>query len=85
MGRLRRNTLQFLVEFFLEVVSLEADNKMTSYNIAVTVGPCLFRSKVARGEDIYKHAVYYDAMIKMMEFYEHIFKDEPLRRGTAKD
>ena len=39
----RKNVLKFLLEFFLEVVSHENENKMTTYNIAVTVGPNIFR------------------------------------------
>ena len=48
---------------------------MTSYNIAVTVAPNIFRPKTERLDDIITHGVYYDAMIKMIENYEAIFGD----------
>ena len=60
---------------------------MTSYNIAVTVAPNIFRPKTERLDDIITHGVYYDAMIKMIENYEAIFGDqldfENLRHGTV--
>ena len=37
------NTLKYLIQFFWQVVEYEPDNKMTAYNIAVTVGPNIFR------------------------------------------
>ena len=43
LDTLRRNTLKFCCEFFSELIQYESDNKMTSYNIAVTVGPNIFR------------------------------------------
>ena len=46
---------------------------MTSYNVAVTVSPNIFRSRNNRSEDILNHAVYYSAMITMIERYEEIF------------
>ena len=60
---------------------------MTSYNIAVTVAPNIFRTKTERLDDIITHGVYYDAMIKMIENYEAIFGDqlnfENLRHGAV--
>ena len=64
---LRRATLKFCVEFFRELVSFEPKNKMTYYNVAVTVGPNIFRSKKNMTTDIFNHAPYYDAMIKLIE------------------
>ena len=49
---LNRNTLKFCLDFFNELISYESDNRMTSYNIAVTVGPNIFRPKVDVQEDI---------------------------------
>ena len=46
---------------------------MTSYNIAVTVGPNIFRPKADVQEDIVSVGVYYDAMIKMIENTEALF------------
>ena len=42
---INRNTPKFCIEFFRELISHESSNKMTSYNIAVTVGPNIFRPK----------------------------------------
>ena len=64
---LRRVTLKFCVEFFRELVTYEEDNKMTYYNVAVTVGPNIFRSKKNMTTDIFNHAPYYDALIKLIE------------------
>lgn len=41
---LNMNTLRFIVNFMREVTAQEPSNKMTAYNIAVTVGPNIFRS-----------------------------------------
>ena len=40
---------------------------MTSYNVAVTVGPNIFRSKKNMTTDIFNHAPYYDALIKLID------------------
>ena len=45
MDTLRRATLKFCIEFFRELVSHEEQNLMTSYNVAVTVSPNIFRSR----------------------------------------
>ena len=49
---------------------------MTSYNIAVTVGPNIFRPKSDRQQDIITVGIYYDAMIKMIENYDALFGEE---------
>ena len=43
---INKNTLMFCIQFFKELISYEYVNKMTSYNIAVTVGPNIFRPKI---------------------------------------
>ena len=43
---INRNTLKFCLEFFNELISYESENRMTSYNIAVAVGPSIIRPKV---------------------------------------
>ena len=67
---LRKNTLKFLLEFFRELVSYEGENLMTTYNVAVTVGPNIFRSRNNLSSDILNHAIYYETMIRMIESYE---------------
>ena len=73
---LRKNTLKFLLEFFRELVSYEGENLMTSYNVAVTVGPNIFRSKNNLSSDILNHAIYYETMIRMIESYEQLFDEK---------
>jgi len=78
MDPLRRETLKFLIAFFREVVALESQNKMTSYNISVTTGPAIFRPKVMRADDLLNHATYYDALLKMIQYYNFIFNEGEL-------
>ena len=73
---LRRNTLKFCIEFFRELVTYVEFNLMNTYNIAVTVSPNIFRSRNDLAEDILKHAVYYDALIQMIEKYEDLFNED---------
>ena len=49
-------------------------NKMTSYNLAVTLGPNIFRAEVEEA-DLASHANFYQAFIKLVDDYEHIFED----------
>ena len=46
---------------------------MTAYNIAVTVGPNIFRKTNESAEGILDHGVYYDCFIRMIENYDEIF------------
>ena len=73
---INKNTLMFCIKFFKELISYESYNKMTSYNIAVTVGPNIFRPKNDKQQDIITVGIYYDAMIKMIENYDAIFGEE---------
>ena len=61
-----------------EVVVHEPQNRMTSYNIAVTVGPNIFRSLTVRPADLYNAGTYYDVIIRMMEHFEVLFEDAPI-------
>ena len=72
------NTLKFIIEFCREVVVHEPDNRMTNYNIAVTVGPNLFRPLQVRPADLYNAGTFYDVIIRMMEHYEVLFEDAPI-------
>lgn len=51
---------------------------MTSYNIAVTAGPNIFRPLTVRPADLINAGTYYDAMIRMMENYEVLFEGKPI-------
>ena len=74
MPMLNQNTLKFTMAFFKELVSHEKVNKMTAYNCAVTVGPNIFRSADNIGADILGAGIYYDTMIKMIEYFDVIFE-----------
>ena len=68
------NTLKFTIKFFIDLVKQEKVNKMTAYNCAVTVGPNIFRSSDNAGADILSAGIYYDTMIRMIEYYDVIFE-----------
>ena len=53
--------------------------------MALTVAPCIFRAKVVDGKDIFKHSVFYDAMIKMMEYPDYIFKGGDLKKDHDRE
>ena len=76
LDTLHFNTLQFHIEFFRDVVKHEKFNKMTSYNVAVTVGPNIFRPLVARPGDLSNHGIYYDVIIKMIDKCDILFNKE---------
>jgi len=84
---LNRRTLEFCVKFFNELIRYQAKNRMTAYNIAVTVSPNIFRSDSDQAISIVNHSVYYDAFIIMIESCEEIFKDRNevilLRKASA--
>ena len=67
------NTLRFIIYFMREVIALEPYNRMTAYNIAVTVGPNIYRPQQVRPEDLFNAGTYYDVMIRMMENYDALF------------
>ena len=73
-----RNTLKFIIQFMREVVVHEPKNRMNSYNIAVTVGPNIFRPLTVRPADLFNAGTYYDVVIRMMENYEILFEGAPI-------
>ena len=60
------NTLKYHIEFFDEVTMSEPQNKMTAYNLAVTIGPNIFRPKHNSSKDIVNVGIFYDLLIKMI-------------------
>ena len=46
---------------------------MNSYNIAVTVGPNIFRPKELSPADFVNAGTFYDIMIRFMENFDEIF------------
>ena len=46
---------------------------MTSYYVALTICPKIFRSRNNRSKDIMNYASYYEALITMIDRYDEIF------------
>ena len=55
---------------------------MNHYNLAVTVGPNIFRSKDITPQDLLNAGTYYDVMIKMMQHFDYIFEDQEDEKQT---
>jgi len=53
-------------------------NKMTAYNVAITVGPNIFRPKSTRPEDITNVGSYYELIIQMIQQYDLLFDKEKM-------
>ena len=72
-------------------MSYQELNLMTSYNVAVTVGPNIFRSKHNRSRDIFNHSIYYETLIRMIDHFDEIFTDgiddpgEEFKRSYSSD
>lgn len=49
---------------------------MTSYNIAITVGPNIFRPRYIAAEDLSDVGHYYDIFINMMKNFKRFFEGE---------
>ena len=75
---LNRETLKFTIQFMREVVVHEPENFMNAYNIAVTVGPNMFRPLTVRPMDLFNAGTYYDVVIRMIENYEILFEGAPI-------
>lgn len=73
LPKINFNTLKFIVAFCKTVVAQEEHNKMNSYNIAVTVGPNIFRPKELTPADFVNAGTFYDIMIRFMENFDEIF------------
>lgn len=70
--------MRFIINFMREVTNKEPQNRMNAYNIAVTVGPNIFRPEKVRPADLFNAGTYYDVVIRMMENYEILFEGAPL-------
>ena len=51
---------------------------MNSYNIAVTVGPNIFRPQQSTSDDVVNVGIYYQILIKMIDYYDYIFGESPI-------
>ena len=49
------------------IVKNEPLNKMSAYNVAITVGPNIFRPRSTRPEDITNVGSYYELIIQMIQ------------------
>ena len=52
----------------------EPDNKMTPYNVAITVCPVIFRPRVQQADEILGVGIFYDAFIRMIDNYHFLFE-----------
>ena len=71
-----------LVNFFRTLVTHEDENKMTTYNVAVTVGPNIMRPFKHTQDDIVSAGVHYDAFMRMISQYQYFFEDKELLAET---
>ena len=78
---LNYSTLKFCCNFFQEVVSYESFNKMTAYNVSITVSPNIFRPMIHQENELLNVGVYYDAMIRMIENYNLVFEGGDFDEG----
>ena len=62
-------------------MSFESHNRMTSYNIAVTVSPNIFRPEEPEMEDFSNVGIFYGAMIMMIDHCDLIFNENITARG----
>lgn len=58
---------------------------MNAYNIAVTVGPNIFRPETIRPADLINAGTYYDAVIRMIENFDVIFNDSTTQKNGTFD
>ena len=66
-------TLKLHIYFFTKVVANEAHNRMSPYNIAVTVGPNIIRPHKFDRVDFDESAIVYDVIVQMIENYDLLF------------
>ena len=57
------------------IVKNEPLNKMSAYNVAITVGPNVFRPRSTRPEDITNVGSYYELIIQMIQQYDLLFDE----------
>ena len=70
---LNYNTLKYHIEFFDEVTMSEPFNKMTAYNLAVTVGPNIFRPEQNSAKDLVNVGIFYELIITMIQNHKELF------------
>lgn len=63
------------MEFFHEFTLFEEENRMTAYNLAVTMGPNIMRRMKEKDGDFINHGVMYEALITIIVSYEELFEN----------
>lgn len=75
LPKINFDTLKFHINVFRMVVAHESTNRMTAYNVAITVGPNIFRPKNTRPQDITNVGYYYELVIQMIQQYDLLFNN----------
>ena len=73
LPRINYDTLRLHINVFKMIVKNEPFNRMTAYNMAITVGPSIFRPRHTRPEDITNVGSYYELIIQMILQYDLLF------------
>ena len=63
-----------MCRFLKDVVEFEPYNKMTAYNVSITVSPNIFRPKTEDPNELYVVSTLYDAMIRIIDNYSLVFE-----------
>lgn len=79
------DTLKFHIQVFKMIVKNEPKNRMTAYNVAITVGPNIFRPKHTRPQDITNVGSYYELIIQMILQYDLLFDKNTRYSDIIKD
>ena len=58
------------------IVKYEQQNKMSAYNLAVVFGPCFFRPKEYRVDDLINSGRFSKIVLLLIDNYEKIFKEK---------
>ena len=62
------------MEFFHEFTLFEEENKMSAYNLAVSLGPNIMRRVKEKDGDFINHGAMYEALITIIVNYEMLFE-----------
>ena len=74
MSQIEVNVLAFIVGFLKKgIVKYEVHNKMSAYNLAVVFGPCFFRPKEYRVDDLINSGRFSKIVLLLIDNYDRIF------------
>lgn len=71
--RQKFNTLRFHMDFYHKVTQFVEINKMNSKNIAIVVGPNVFRQKLYDPNELFGVRKFYDMLEMMIDGREYFF------------